>query len=361
MRAIPLLAPLRVDGRLDEPVYETVPPVSDFIQQLARRGRPRHRAHRGVGDVRRRELLRRGPLLGQRAAERVDGDGDAPRRVQHAEQRPVRLPHRHVLRPAQRPALLRQPRRGVRRPGDHQRGQSEPRLEPGVGRADGALRRRLDHRDGGAVQVAALPARARPGVGHPDTPHRDPQERVGVPDPDPHLRRGVRGAGRRVPRVGGGHPGRAGGPARRHPPGDQALRHRRRHHRRQRAGRPGGPPRRDRRRPQVRRHPEPDRRLHRQHRLRPGRGGRAAGEPDPLQPVLPREARVLPGGARHLRLRAGELPDRPHPAAGQRARAGALRRPCSTAAASGWRAARWCRSSAADASPARSARSTWGR
>ena len=40
MRAIPLLAPLRVDGRLDEPVYETVPPVSDFIQQLPDEGAP---------------------------------------------------------------------------------------------------------------------------------------------------------------------------------------------------------------------------------------------------------------------------------------------------------------------------------
>ena len=41
-----------------------------------------------------------------------------------------------------------------------------------------------------------------------------------------------------------------------------------------------------------------------QHRLRAGRGGRAAGEPDALQPVLSREARLLPRGARHLRLRA---------------------------------------------------------
>ena len=38
MRAIRLATPLRVDGQLDEPVYETVAPVSDFIQQLPDEG-----------------------------------------------------------------------------------------------------------------------------------------------------------------------------------------------------------------------------------------------------------------------------------------------------------------------------------
>ena len=38
MRAIRLLAGIEVDGRLDEPVYETVAPVSDFIQQLPDEG-----------------------------------------------------------------------------------------------------------------------------------------------------------------------------------------------------------------------------------------------------------------------------------------------------------------------------------
>ena len=40
MRAIRLLAGIRVDGQLDEPVYDTVPPVSDFIQQLPDEGAP---------------------------------------------------------------------------------------------------------------------------------------------------------------------------------------------------------------------------------------------------------------------------------------------------------------------------------
>ena len=68
---------------------------------------------------------------------------------------------------------------------------------------------------------------------------------------------------------------------------------------------------------QVRRDPEPDRRLHLQHRLRPGGGGRAAGESDAVQPLLPREAGVLPRRAGHLRLRAAgrnpAAPRRPAP------------------------------------------------
>ena len=40
MRAIRLLTGIRVDGQLDEPVYDAVPPVSDFIQQLPDEGAP---------------------------------------------------------------------------------------------------------------------------------------------------------------------------------------------------------------------------------------------------------------------------------------------------------------------------------
>ena len=53
---------------------------------------------------------------------------------------------------------------------------------------------------------------------------------------------------------------------------------------------------------QVRAHARPDCRRHGQHRLRAGGRGPAAGEPDAVQPVLSREAGVLSGGARHLRL-----------------------------------------------------------
>ncbi len=40
IRAIRLEEPLRLDGRLDETVYQTIPPVSDFIQSEPREGQP---------------------------------------------------------------------------------------------------------------------------------------------------------------------------------------------------------------------------------------------------------------------------------------------------------------------------------
>ena len=58
--------------------------------------------------------------------------------------------------------------------------------------------------------------------------------------------------------------------------------------------------RRRRRRPQVEHHPEPHPRRDGQHGLRPGRGGRAADQPRPLQPLLPGEAALLPGERRLL-------------------------------------------------------------
>ena len=38
VRATRLTAPLQIDGRLDEPVYETVRSITDFIQQLPDEG-----------------------------------------------------------------------------------------------------------------------------------------------------------------------------------------------------------------------------------------------------------------------------------------------------------------------------------
>ena len=40
VRAVRLDAPLSIDGRLDEGVYTTVPPISDFIQQEPQEGQP---------------------------------------------------------------------------------------------------------------------------------------------------------------------------------------------------------------------------------------------------------------------------------------------------------------------------------
>ena len=64
------------------------------------------------------------------------------------------------------------------------------------------------------------------------------------------------------------------------------------------------------RRPEVERHAEPHARRHGEHRLRAGRGRRAAGQPRPLQPLLPGEAAVLPRerGAVPARLAGGGRP-----------------------------------------------------
>ena len=79
----------------------------------------------------------------------------------------------------------------------------------------------------------------------------------------------------------------ATGSARRRDSGDAG-----RSHRRLRPGR------------EIRRHAEPHRRPHLQHRLRAGRGRPAAGQPDAVQPVLSGKARVLPGEPGHLRASA---------------------------------------------------------
>jgi hypothetical protein len=40
IRAVRVMTPLRIDGALDEPLYTSVPPISDFIQQEPREGEP---------------------------------------------------------------------------------------------------------------------------------------------------------------------------------------------------------------------------------------------------------------------------------------------------------------------------------
>ncbi len=40
LRAVRLTTPLRIDGKLDEEIYATVPPISDFIQMEPRAGEP---------------------------------------------------------------------------------------------------------------------------------------------------------------------------------------------------------------------------------------------------------------------------------------------------------------------------------
>src|SRR5574339_627470 len=52
---------------------------------------------------------------------------------------------------------------------------------------------------------------------------------------------------------------------------------------------------------------ELDARPHGEHGLRAGRGRRRADQPHPLQPVLPRKARLLPGERGDLRVREPRL------------------------------------------------------
>lgn len=40
VRSVRLVEPLRIDGRLDEGIYGTVPPITDFIQMLPRERQP---------------------------------------------------------------------------------------------------------------------------------------------------------------------------------------------------------------------------------------------------------------------------------------------------------------------------------
>jgi hypothetical protein len=58
IRAVRISQPLKLDGRLDEEIYEAVAPAGDFVQQLPRGGPRRHRADRRLDIFRRRQRLR---------------------------------------------------------------------------------------------------------------------------------------------------------------------------------------------------------------------------------------------------------------------------------------------------------------
>ena len=140
----------------------------------------RHREDRGVDLLRQRQRLHLGAELGiaSRAARR---QRDAARHQPAAPERHLRRAVRHLPRQAQRLHLLRErDRRPGRQPG-HRRGTAQRRLEHGVGRAHRQLRRRLDDRDGDPVQVAALSAGHRSGVGRQPAARRAMEERMVVP------------------------------------------------------------------------------------------------------------------------------------------------------------------------------------
>ena len=196
----------------------------------AERGRPGQRADRGVDPVQRGERLRRRPHVGLGAAERVGGERDAARHAAAPRERHVLGGLRHVQRPPQRHRVLHESARRARRLPDHQRGQSQRRLEPRMGRAHGTLRGRLDRRDGDSLQVDALPAGTDARLGNPVPPHGAPQERTLLPHPGAHFGRPARP----VPRIRRRHARGPGGARRGQRPRSQAVRHRRVHDRRQR-------------------------------------------------------------------------------------------------------------------------------
>ena len=168
----------------------------------------------------------------------------------------------------------------------------------------GSLRRRLVDRDGHPLQVASISARSGPGMGNPDAALGHAQERDDLSPGASHLS-GWRAPGD-LPRLDVRDAGGARGAAPESEPRGETVRYRRVPDRSERRS-PDQQRRLRRRRPgrEVRHHPEPHRGPHLQHRLRPGGGRRATGEPDAFLPVLSRETGVLPGEPGDLRLRKG--------------------------------------------------------
>jgi len=162
----------------------------------------------------------------------------------------------------------------------------------------------MDRRDRDSVSVAPLPRRTRSALGHQLQPSHPAEER------DRLL---VTGSARVQSHAGVAGRGPNGAQHRLRRPGsaDQAVRCREDG---PRARWPVVQPDRGRgRRRQVRRHARPDVGCYRQPRLRAGRGGRAAGQPDTVQPVLSGKARVLPRELWHvLRRRHAAEQSREH-------------------------------------------------
>ena len=168
------------------------------------RGRPGHREDGDLAAVRRRQRLRRGPLLGD-AARAPDGQRDAPGQSGHRAQRQPGLELRHLPRSAQRRHLRGQSDRRAARRRDHERGAREHRLESGLGRGGGDVRAGLRGRGGHPLQVAALPARPRADVGLPGAPPQPLEERDLLPRAHPRRV----GRARPLPLVAVGDRGRA--------------------------------------------------------------------------------------------------------------------------------------------------------
>ena len=329
-RAVRLETPLDIDGRLDEEVYATVPAMSDFIQVEPQAGAP--------------------------ATEKTEiwiffDDENVYFVARCWESEPGRLTVDEMRRDNNNIGrndnvswffdTLYDRRTGL-----------VFEVNPLGGRMDGQslneARTNFDWNpiwdlEGGAASSTAGPlnrrCRSSPSATGRGTAQlwglqrpapQQVEERAVLPGPDSPPRSGGRGL--RAPLAA---------PARRHrdaanqaQPGVQAVRHRRPD---QRYGRLAADFKRarghGRARHEVRGDPQPDGRLHPEHRFRAGGSRRAAGQPDALQPVsFPRSASSF------SRTRARS------PSAARRATAtAATRRSCSTAGASAWRTGARCR------------------
>ena len=299
VRATRITTPMIIDGRLDEAVYAQVPAITEFVQQEPQRWRAGLRIHRGLGVLRRRQLLRRVPL--------PDAD-------------PVRIVANDMRRDSTN--LRQNDNFGVFLDTFHDRRNGYLfYVSPVGGMFDGATaNERTNNADWNTVWNAKVTRSPDGWIAEIAIPFKSLRYRAGREQTwGINLRRTIRGKNEYAyiapirPEWGVGGFFRASAAATlvglEVPPAGKNL-----------EIKPyaisrlttdlmvtpaGAQRRRARRRPrrQVRRHQEPDRRLHLQHRLRAGRGRRSAGEPHALQPAVSREARVLPGRAGHLHLR----------------------------------------------------------
>ena len=215
VRAVRVGQPLRIDGALDEALYRDVRSISDFIQVEPEGGQPateRTEAWVAFDD----DYVYVSFKVWDSHMDDPDRDRDAARQPQQlAGQRPRLVHLRHVLRPAKRVHVHDEPARRPIRRHDGQRSAVQQRLESGVGDEGRPVRRRLDGRSGGAVQVAALSTRDGAGVGV----QRDARE--ALEERDLHADAGAAGARTvGIPAVAvRGRARRDRGPARRREPG----------------------------------------------------------------------------------------------------------------------------------------------
>ena len=122
VRAIKLLAPLVVDGRLDEDVYTSNPPFGDLIQVVPATGQPATERTDLWLMFDDKNIYVAARVHDSAPPEQVGRQRISPRHQPAAPERPHRHRPRHLLRPAQRLHVLRHAARRLLRLLDHRRG-----------------------------------------------------------------------------------------------------------------------------------------------------------------------------------------------------------------------------------------------